>query len=135
MAILVFRAIHFTLPAILLARQVHSNCFLPNGTDRNTVHNWHVSGYQGDSPYSKCGNETMDFGMCCAAWNVCRSDGLCYDYASGLVWRESCSMISSTFARTRKSIFDRVTTADRLWQSPKCLRLCMTGFGISPPPF
>ena len=87
---------------ILLAQQAHANCFLPNGTDRNAVYFWDNPEYNGDaSPYNECNNETADFSMCCASWDQCRSDGLCFNQ-EGLIWRESCSMVNLSYHRNRR---------------------------------
>ena len=94
----------FTLPYIL--RPISATCFTPNGTDRNAL-----SDTNGETWFQPC--ETGNgYSMCCATSRSkfpddCRSDGLCHNQAASLVWRESCT--------------------DPTWQSPSCIKLCITG--------
>ena len=88
-----------------------ANCFLPNGTDRNTIL-WDSHGI--DYQPSGYGSPADDFQMCCATNNretpdLPRKDGLCNDLAG--IWRESCT--------------------DPTWKSPSCVKLCIDGIGMS----
>ncbi|KAL8885102.1 MAG: hypothetical protein Q9215_006987 [Flavoplaca cf. flavocitrina] len=87
-----------------------ANCFLPNGTDRNSIL-WDSHGI--DYQPSGYGSPSDDFQMCCATNNretpdVPRKDGLCNDLAG--IWRESCT--------------------DPTWKSPSCVKLCIDGVGM-----
>ncbi|KAL9037450.1 MAG: hypothetical protein Q9180_003707, partial [Flavoplaca navasiana] len=84
-----------------------ANCFLPNGTDRNTIL-WDSHGI--DYQPSGYGSPADDFQMCCATNNretpdLPRKDGLCNDPIG--IWRESCT--------------------DPTWKSPSCVKLCIDG--------
>ncbi|KAL8846924.1 MAG: hypothetical protein Q9221_008012 [Calogaya cf. arnoldii] len=91
-----------------LTTSVSANCFLPNGTDRNTIL-WDSHGI--DYQPSGFGSSLDDFQMCCATNNrdspdTPRKDGLCQS-ADGAIWRESCT--------------------DPTWKSPSCVKLCIEG--------
>ncbi|KAL8992966.1 MAG: hypothetical protein Q9169_006698 [Polycauliona sp. 2 TL-2023] len=87
---------------------VSGNCFLPNGTDRNTIL-WDSHG--DDYQPSGFGSPDDHFQMCCATKNrpnvdTPRKDGLCQG-DDGQIWRESCT--------------------DPTWKSPSCVKLCVAG--------
>jgi hypothetical protein len=82
-------------------------CFLPDGTDRNTV------GGASPGDYLPC-NATAEVSMCCAIGRAtmpdsCIGGGLCKRESDGTFWRESCT--------------------DKSWKSPKCLKLFVDGAG------
>ena len=91
----------------LLSSWTYANCYLPNGTDVNA----HLT--QGDV-YQPC-DSGDEFSMCCALNRTpadkCRSDGLCQSTFDNNIWRDSCS--------------------DPYWKSPKCVKLCDHGIGMS----
>lgn len=79
----------------------YAACFFPNGSDRNAEY--------GSELYQPC-NRSAEHSMCCRAKDhTCRSDGLCFDAWSSLVWRESCT--------------------DPTWNSSACVKLCTSGIG------
>ncbi|KAL8668527.1 MAG: hypothetical protein Q9168_006847 [Polycauliona sp. 1 TL-2023] len=96
--------------AVLLhiVTSVSANCFLPNGTDRNSIWDSHPDDYQP----SGFGSPDDDFQMCCATKNrpnpdTPRKDGLCQSQSEDQIWRESCT--------------------DPTWKSPSCVKLCIAG--------
>lgn len=94
------------LSLILLSSQAVAQCFLPNGTDRNSL----PGVEKGD--YLPCDNNAK-VSMCCALGrkqdpDSCLSNGLCKSKDDSVYWRESCT--------------------DRKW-GPACLQLFVTGFG------
>ena len=97
-------AIGFALLQLVLP--CFSACFLPNGTDRNTL-----AGVA--DGYVPC-NPSAAVSMCCA-WSgntdICLPNGLCYNTGFKLYWRESCT--------------------DQTWQDPACIKLFVTGAGQS----
>ncbi|KAL8805280.1 MAG: hypothetical protein Q9182_002048 [Xanthomendoza sp. 2 TL-2023] len=87
---------------------VGTDCFVPNGTDRNKK-----SDVSPDSiAYVPC-NQKDPFSMCCRYGNDdCLPNGLCRGrYGSSPLWRESCT--------------------DPTWTSPYCLNLCTKGGNAS----
>lgn len=100
-----------TIFLIYIVAFASANCFLPNGTDRNSIL-WDSHGI--DYQPSGYGSPADDFQMCCATNNrqnpdTPRKDGLCNDLAG--IWRESCT--------------------DPTWKSPSCVKLCIDGIGMS----
>ncbi|KAI4268250.1 MAG: hypothetical protein LQ337_007944 [Flavoplaca oasis] len=96
-----------TIFLIYIVAFASANCFLPNGTDRNSIL-WDSHGI--DYQPSGYGSPADDFQMCCATNNrqnpdTPRKDGLCNDLAG--IWRESCT--------------------DPTWKSPSCVKLCIDG--------
>ncbi|KAI4227356.1 MAG: hypothetical protein LQ349_006719 [Xanthoria aureola] len=86
---------------------VSANCYLPNGTDRNSIL-WDSHGI--DYQPSGFGSSLDNFQMCCATNNratpdMPRKDGLCQ--SPDTIWRESCT--------------------DPTWKSPSCVKLCIDG--------
>ncbi|KAK0371264.1 hypothetical protein CLIM01_11372 [Colletotrichum limetticola] len=74
-------------------------CFVPNGTNRHDLTNANIQ------KYASC--ESSGHGMCCnIAGDKCQADGLCWNEEHKQLWRESCT--------------------DPTWESPKCLKLCVT---------
>lgn len=74
-------------------------CFVPNGTNRHDLTNANIQ------RYASC--ESSGHGMCCnIAGDKCQADGLCWNEEHKQLWRESCT--------------------DPTWESPKCLKLCVT---------
>ncbi|TDZ71724.1 hypothetical protein CTRI78_v001851 [Colletotrichum trifolii] len=75
-------------------------CFVPNGTNRHDLTNI------GNNKYEPC--ESNGHSMCCntATGDKCQSNGLCWNEGGRVSWRESCT--------------------DPTWQSPKCLKLCVS---------
>lgn len=80
-------------------------CFLPNGTDRNSL--------RGASPgdYLPC-DATAEVSMCCALGRAkdpdsCLPGGLCKSEDDEVFWRESCT--------------------DKTWKSPECIKLFVDG--------
>lgn len=85
-----------------LCLSTYAACYFPNGSDRNAEY--------GSEVYQPC-NRSAEHSMCCRAKDhTCRSDGLCFDSWSRLVWRESCT--------------------DATWNSSACVKLCTSGTGI-----
>ncbi|GME66441.1 hypothetical protein GTA08_BOTSDO13683 [Neofusicoccum parvum] len=94
-------------PILLFVTEAFSSCFLPNGTDRNSIYN----STDNSTAYLPC--HTVPDGeasMCCrlgdADPDTCRHDGLCQGDA-GWYWRESCT--------------------DNTWQAKGCVKLCIDG--------
>lgn len=90
---------------------VSANCYLPNGTDRNSIL-WDSHGI--DYQPSGFGSSLDGFQMCCATNNratpdMPRKDGLCQ--SPDTIWRESCT--------------------DPTWKSPSCVKLCIDGISMS----
>ncbi|KAI4222344.1 MAG: hypothetical protein LQ349_007648 [Xanthoria aureola] len=84
------------LKALSLIDAAITNCYYPNGTDRN-------EGFRRDTYFPI--NPGDDFSMCCShLGDKPRSDGLCANADGSVIWRESCT--------------------DRTWSSPKCIKLC-----------
>lgn len=84
------------LKALSLIDAAITNCYYPNGTDRN-------EGFRRDTYFPI--NPGDDFSMCCShLGDKPRSDGLCANADGSIIWRESCT--------------------DRTWSSPKCIKLC-----------
>lgn len=61
--------------------------------------------------YRPC-DSGKEYNMCCANWDECRSDGLCFSNQSNLIYRDGCT--------------------DPSWESPSCVKLCNTGLGMYP---
>ncbi|EQB52347.1 hypothetical protein CGLO_08031 [Colletotrichum gloeosporioides Cg-14] len=79
---------------------VQGTCFVPNGTNRNDIKDFHLDTYE---PCVSSGHA-----MCCNIKNGdrCEANGLCWNNVDKKFWRESCT--------------------DPTWQSPKCLKLCIS---------
>ncbi|KAF0321318.1 Transmembrane alpha-helix domain protein [Colletotrichum asianum] len=79
---------------------VHGTCFVPNGTNRNDINDSHFDTYE---PCASSGHA-----MCCNIKNgdKCEANGLCWNKVDIKFWRESCT--------------------DPTWESPKCLKLCIS---------
>ena len=60
--------------------------------------------------YRPC-DSGSEFSMCCATFDQCRPDGLCFSGWDGNIWRDGCT--------------------DPTWKSPNCVKLCDTGLGKS----
>ncbi|KAF6841442.1 hypothetical protein CPLU01_00573 [Colletotrichum plurivorum] len=74
-------------------------CFVPNGTNRHDLTNANIQ------KYVAC--DSGGHSMCCnRAGDKCQPDGLCWSEEHRQLWRESCT--------------------DPTWQSPKCLKLCIS---------
>lgn len=91
---------HFLIQIVyffgVLCLSTYAACYFPNGSDRNAEYDSEV--------YQPC-NRSAEHSMCCRANDhKCRSDGLCYDAWTRLVWRESCT--------------------DPTWNSSACVKLC-----------
>jgi len=112
----------FTLLSFVLLLQstkveaiLSTNCFFPNGTDRNTGTPNGIA-----NVFTVCDN-TADVSMCCALerqnyTNTCLGSpatGICQESVNGVYIREACS--------------------DQTWTSPKCLKLCVDGNGKHSP--
>lgn len=82
---------------------VRGACYYPNGTDMNEFYDFPVK-----ANYSPC-NFSSEHVMCCAQWDSCRSDGLCFNKqdSNKEVWRDGCT--------------------DPTWKSPSCIKLCLDG--------
>ena len=79
----------------------HAACYFPNGVDMKE------STFQPAPDYSPC-NTGGEHAMCCARWDTCRFDGLCFtSFGSKEVFRDGCT--------------------DRTWKSPSCVKLCIDG--------
>lgn len=79
-------------------------CYYPNGIDMAESDTIEPLG-----DYAPC-NSGNEHSMCCARWDTCRSDGLCYSNWNGgkhEVFRDGCT--------------------DRTWKSPSCVKLCLDG--------
>lgn len=92
---------------LLFLRSSLAACFLPNGTDRNTVRPVN----RGD--YLPC-DATARVSMCCALGrqnnpDTCLPGGLCRAANNGPFWRESCT--------------------DETWNSSECVKLFVDGPG------
>lgn len=75
-------------------------CYYPNGYNMAT-------GEGAWADYRPC-DTRGEHSTCCARWDVCRSDGLCFNNATGHdVWRSGCT--------------------DPTWKSPSCVKLCLNG--------
>ena len=95
-----------SLISLLFVRSTSARCFLPNGTDRNTLRGTSA----GD--YLPC-DATAKVSMCCALGrednaDTCLAGGLCRD-ARGVHWRESCT--------------------DKTWKSSDCVKLFVEDVG------
>lgn len=89
-----------SLILLLLTPHASADCFYPNGTSRNG----NITGAA--APYKPCFSGVS---MCCSTvFDTCERDGLCSDGTN--LWRESCT--------------------DPTWQSPNCVKLCVSGLGM-----
>ncbi|KAH0436712.1 hypothetical protein CcaCcLH18_04269 [Colletotrichum camelliae] len=88
---------------------VQGTCFVPNGTDRQSLANI------GNNRYEPC--EGNGHSMCCnvVSGDKCQADGLCWNEGGRLTWRESCA-----------DPMWRESCTDPTWQSPKCVKLCIS---------
>lgn len=100
------RNLYVVAAILLLITFARGSCFLPNGTDRNSLYNTS----DGSDAYLRC-KTTPDgeASMCCRLGNerpdTCRPDGLCQN--GNLLWRESCT--------------------DSTWKQKGCIKLCIDG--------
>lgn len=92
---------------LLFSHSSAAACFLPNGTDRNTL--------PGTRPgdFLPC-DATAKVSMCCAIGrqkdlDICLPGGLCKNKETGVHWRESCT--------------------DKNWKSSACIKLFVDGPG------
>lgn len=83
---------------VIFGPMTYATCYFPNGDIRV------------DQFYQPC-HPDQEHSMCCRIDdNRCRSDGLCDELGTSLVWRESCT--------------------DPTWNSSSCIKLCHSGLGI-----
>ena len=102
----------FSVFATLLSfiRLTTAGCYWPDRTDRNIAYDTLYNLSQTTENYQPCpANPGQSYSMCCASWNECTSNGLCYDPTNKLYWRESCSDIS--------------------WESSACIKLFINDTG------
>ena len=79
-----------------------NQCYLPNGTDINSI--------DGEFQYNyvPCMKYEGVQSMCCSAWDhLCTTNGLCYSTLQNLYYRDACT--------------------DPTWQDPACTKLFMDG--------
>lgn len=103
---------HFLLLNIffsIICSSAHATCYNPNGIDKNAD--------LGKEIYQPC-DAGDEHSMCCALnrpdADKCRNDGLCFSTWDSNLWRESCT--------------------DPTWKSSSCIKLCVSGTGISTSP-
>jgi hypothetical protein len=102
----------FSVFATLLSfvRLSTAGCYWPDRTDRNLVYDNSNNLSISTQNYQPCpADPGQSYSMCCASWNECTSNGLCYDPTNKLYWRESCSDIS--------------------WESSACIKLFINDTG------
>ena len=87
-----------------------AGCNWPDRTDRNLVYDTLANESSTRENYQPCpASPGQSYSMCCAWWNECQTNGLCWDPAEGTYWRESCSDIS--------------------WESSACIKLFINDTG------
>ena len=131
------------LARISFAELQFQRCFLPNGTDINTLPGVSSTGYY----YAPCLNFLGVQSMCCATHDhTCTTDGLCYSTTVNAYFRDACvsyfslgislpvsirrhAVVPYNASTYQQSLTCCSPQTDLSWQDPVCTKLFVDGAG------